>query len=284
MSERPMTFEEVRVTPPMAKRWLERNESNRKVSRARVNAYARDMAAGHWARSPHGIVFNENGDLLDGQHRLHAIVAANVAIRMLVVRGADHDVRLVIDRGRVRSMADALTMAGEKNAHLKASIVRWLRILDGAEGTGDVPTTAGGMETIEKYSPEFAWLDAQTPERGVTKRAPIVAAVLWSRSIAPAVVDAFYDRASDGIGVVSGSGAHALRSHIVRMLIGRARNSARDLVLRTCNCIEADIAGRPVGKLFASAVGYLALCERKGAKPGVLGEHVSKRSATGDDE
>lgn len=76
------------ITPVMAEEYLRHNDHNprKSVIRRRVECYARDMAAGQWFLNCEPIVFDANGDLKNGQHRLLAIIKANVPVKMYVVR------------------------------------------------------------------------------------------------------------------------------------------------------------------------------------------------------
>jgi hypothetical protein len=105
------------VTPAMAKKWLENNFRNRPLVEDVVNAYARDMINGVWVPTHQGVAFNDKDEMIDGQHRLHAIVLANKTIRMMVtfglpskIEGAEMTTMDAVDRGRTRSVGDQLTI------------------------------------------------------------------------------------------------------------------------------------------------------------------------------
>jgi hypothetical protein len=66
------------------------------------------MHAGNWICSPDGIIIGKTGRLLQGQHRLMAIIKSGVTCKMIVWRGVDDDVFRVLDRGKTRSASDAL--------------------------------------------------------------------------------------------------------------------------------------------------------------------------------
>lgn len=101
----------------MARTWLEKNvPHNRGVRSQVVAAYARDMLAGKWYISGDPIRFDVNGKLIDGQHRLKAIIEADIPIKSFVVRDIPEEAFLVLDSGIKRTMGDELTFAGEKNA------------------------------------------------------------------------------------------------------------------------------------------------------------------------
>lgn len=85
-----MYGKEMVITPEIAKEMLERNTENfRKISWKRVDLYAADMKAGRWKSNAEAIAFGKNGKLQNGQHRLHAVIKANVPITMYVIYDVD---------------------------------------------------------------------------------------------------------------------------------------------------------------------------------------------------
>lgn len=113
-----------RVTPAVAQAWLELNLSNRNIRKDQVNRYARDMLAGNWAVTGEAIKFGQSGQLIDGQHRLLAIVKAGVTVDVFVVTGLPDTIQGVLDSGRARTAADTLRMGGYASSNLLAAIVR----------------------------------------------------------------------------------------------------------------------------------------------------------------
>jgi hypothetical protein len=96
------------VTPDQAAALLANNAGNRKLMKTTVSQLADDMRRGHWRLSHQGIAIARDGRLLDGQHRLSAIVEAGVAVQMVVFRNVDEASFAVMDRGRVRQLRDIL--------------------------------------------------------------------------------------------------------------------------------------------------------------------------------
>ena len=107
-----ITTEIALVTPAMASEWLAEKGPNRKLRKSVVGRYAVDMAAGCWRLTHQGICFDENGRLIDGQHRLAAIMAASVDVLMMVVRGVPASAQLDMDQIAKRSVSDALNLVG----------------------------------------------------------------------------------------------------------------------------------------------------------------------------
>lgn len=119
-----MTMQLMDVTPELAAHWLAGNTVNRNLRNRIVDMYARDMAAGDWRVTGESIKLSRDGRLLDGQHRLSAVIKSGCTIQMYVVSGLDDDAQKVMDSGVQRNAGDALTMAGVKNAATYASVAR----------------------------------------------------------------------------------------------------------------------------------------------------------------
>lgn len=101
------------ITPTIAKIWLEKNANNRPLRQGVVNAYAEDMLHNRWEVNAQPIVFGRAGELLDGQHRLNAIVKANVPVYMMVVNDAPSS--KLYDVGLRRSTPDILRFKDNNN-------------------------------------------------------------------------------------------------------------------------------------------------------------------------
>lgn len=62
------------ITPELAADLLSRNMKNRPVSQQRVRKYMAAMVAGKWLLNGEAIKISIDGRLIDGQHRLKAII------------------------------------------------------------------------------------------------------------------------------------------------------------------------------------------------------------------
>jgi hypothetical protein len=118
------TSEIVMVTPSMATLWLTLNTVNRHVRNNKVIQYAVDMLDGNWKLTGEAIKFSVTGRLLDGQHRLQAIVEADVAVPMFVVRGLPDDTQPYMDSGMARLASDNFHMTGEAHPSVLAGAAR----------------------------------------------------------------------------------------------------------------------------------------------------------------
>ncbi|MFG3287340.1 hypothetical protein ACGF3G_00760 [Streptomyces sp. NPDC048179] len=116
------------ITPAVAKDMLRRNTRNRNVRAARVNGWARIMTAGLWHNNGEAIKVAIDGTILDGQHRLHAVVKSGVTITTLVVSNLPPETQSTMDGGAKRNPGDVFTLRDEQNATMLGSVARkvWL--------------------------------------------------------------------------------------------------------------------------------------------------------------
>lgn len=107
-----MEISTILVTPDLAREWLDKhNTNNRPLQKGHVGFLANQMKAGKWMETGDSIKFGKNRELIDGQHRLMAIIRTGIPIPFLVVREVDDEAFEVIDTGRKRSAADVLMVA-----------------------------------------------------------------------------------------------------------------------------------------------------------------------------
>lgn len=107
-----MEIKTEKISPGVAEQYLAKNMRNRNISKKRVYAYSDDMKNGRWKLNPQPIVFSKSGELIDGQHRLEAIINSGCTIEMVVMRGAPDESRDIIDSGKPRSVSDVLSIDG----------------------------------------------------------------------------------------------------------------------------------------------------------------------------
>ena len=102
----------VNVTPELATQWLETQEGNRPIKQSVVEKYAMSMRDGEWAETGETIKFDIHEHLIDGQHRLFAVMEAELIIPFEVVWGLPTSARDRMDTGSIRSGSDVLGMHG----------------------------------------------------------------------------------------------------------------------------------------------------------------------------
>jgi hypothetical protein len=133
-TNKPMKTKLMIITPAIAKQWLEQsNTDNRRLRQTWVEQLARDMRRGVFVTTHQGIAFADDGTLLDGQHRLAAVVLSGKAIEMIVTTGLPKVCSLpgldlpmwdVIDKGGKRSDSDSLKRLGLSDPSTVAASIR----------------------------------------------------------------------------------------------------------------------------------------------------------------
>lgn len=126
-----MEFKKMLITPSIAKQFLEGNVSNRMVNHHVVNQYSADMTKGQWKIDTGEVIkISKSNIILDGQHRLLAIVKSNVPIYFHVAFDVEDSVFDVLDTGKIRNTTDIFKINGiQKNTLLPSIIMQYNHIL-----------------------------------------------------------------------------------------------------------------------------------------------------------
>lgn len=111
------------ITPAKAREYLKTSKGNRPISKVFVKSYADTMKKGKWLLNGMCIIFDSDGHLQDGHHRLHAVIEAGIPVRFDVTRGVDPQSFTTYDCGRHRTVGQLLAMQDVKHYNLVASIV-----------------------------------------------------------------------------------------------------------------------------------------------------------------
>lgn len=135
------------IWPEDAKAYLEHNHpKNRKISKSKVLQYVNDMENDRWADTPFPIIFTKDGVLLNGQHRLTAVVEVGSPCVFEVRIVPDDSILEYLDNGKSRTVTDYIATK-EKN------IVSAVSTFAYAATYGDLTISAafqGKMKNIKK--------------------------------------------------------------------------------------------------------------------------------------
>lgn len=124
---RRMRFTEtIMVTPGLAVAMLGYHVINRPIRSSHVRLHIQRLERGEFILTHQGIAFANNDALTDGRHRLTAIRDSGVAAKLQVTFGCDPEEFRAIDQPRTRTAGDMLSILGEQNTILRASIARLL--------------------------------------------------------------------------------------------------------------------------------------------------------------
>lgn len=106
-----MKIERTFISPSIAKKMLEKNTNNRHVKLELVRRYKTDMLEGRWMEDTGELIkMGKSGIVLDGQHRLIALVEANKGFYFHVGSQIDDAVMPMLDTGATRTASDVYSM------------------------------------------------------------------------------------------------------------------------------------------------------------------------------
>lgn len=143
------------VTPELAQHWLKQcNVINfRSINKDRVKKYAEEMLRDCWDENGVPIIFNDDQQLLDGQHRLAAVVKSGKTIKMLVVSGVQSGCK-TIDRGMGRTIGQWCKSEGILHGKSVASIARLVGLYDSDKWASSSAKDGWGDSEVFAYIEE----------------------------------------------------------------------------------------------------------------------------------
>jgi len=173
----PFTLGFVDVTPELAEQLLAQNITNRNVRLSNLKLIVTDIEDGEFQLTHQGIAINSLGQLVDGQHRLLAIIKTGKTLRMALFRynSPVTPLGLNIDRSAKRTASD-IHQLDRKVAETAATLAVIMK-------SGNTPTVHETKQTYDLFSPMiFKILEACKTTRkyrsSSSTRAGIVAAMV----------------------------------------------------------------------------------------------------------
>lgn len=233
-----------KISPKKAGEMLKGNTHNRNINGHHVDRLAAAMLSGEWKLNGDAIRFN-GSNLIDGQHRLQAIIKSGKTIQTLVIYDLPEDVFDTIDIGKVRSGANTLEAAGEKNSTTVACALRMLKaILTGNPDSKDKVTNVEIMQGLGQHP------DIRRSAQVVMSKQ--VARVLGRVSILTALhylfakkdsmlADLFVAALDDGSGLMSNDPIYHLRQKLLQNKLSPAKLSngrIAHLIVKSWNSVR----------------------------------------------
>lgn len=253
------------VTPALAQEWLDNdNNRNRVLNAGAIARYARDMANGDWQFNSEPIIRND-GALLDGQHRLHAVVRSGRTTRFAIHEGVDHAAFTTIDTGVKRGPGASLHIAGANNPTLTAAALNYFHHLTqygevrGVNYDASRPTLHRLSEDLGEARIQNALSYGQRMYKYTGVVPALTTALHLYLSFSPSSggnsvkVDAFFEALITGAGLPVGNPIHELRNYLIGRNFGRGRPGTRQPVAVTVSAWNHLRRGYNVSRLTYSA-------------------------------
>lgn len=256
------------ISPNKATELLSTVGPNRKVSMHHVRALAGAMERGEWIPEVSEIVIDKNGELIDGQHRLHAIILHGKPVRMRVVTGVNPDFKYVIDTGKVRRFHHILQMNEEKNATTLASATRLLWLY--SNGSSENPLSTEGA--LKATNPQLLGMLGANPGLRVSTDFgrqfqsklggiyPVSLVAFFHYLFSHIDQDGanwFFERLADGTGLNPGDAVYKLRQTMIQASKRDhgARMSRTMQMALTIKAWNAQMAGESISTLRWRTIG-----------------------------
>lgn len=104
----------------------ERRNTNRSIRLFQLNKIKRALEKRRWEINGETIIFDADGRLIEGQHRIKGVLETGVPLWSLVVVGIDRERFKTMGQGAKRTAGDILGIRGVKNSRSLAAALRWV--------------------------------------------------------------------------------------------------------------------------------------------------------------
>lgn len=123
-----MSRERILLTPSLAKELLSHNYvGNRRTRPSIIAKYAIEIKEGRWNSEVSNIqdplMISKDGELLNGQHRCHAVIEADTPIYIYVEKDVDVNIFKYLDDGEKRAAADYISLPNANGIACLAKII-----------------------------------------------------------------------------------------------------------------------------------------------------------------
>lgn len=213
------------ITVKRATELLARNTNNRPINQANLQILMHDMQRENFAITGESVKISVTGNLLDGQHRLQAVVQTGIPLKTWVMTGLDDNAFKYIDTGKMRSAADVLALGGFTNSNQIAAVGRFIMVFkqgkyyDTAQsGKRQKLTNKDIMDFIEKK--HKAIVDSvfvgYNPKNKLLPGSIMGGLHFIFKGIDEDQADDFCHRLAEGDNLTKGSPIYLLREHFIR--------------------------------------------------------------------
>jgi len=154
-----MKIQTITLTPSKASELLKKNTNNRNVKKQRIVLYVNDILNNNWKLNGESIKVSRNGVILDGQHRLIAVIKANKAIETVLITDLEQDVLPTIDTGASRTGGDVLNLHGITNSNSIAGGINKFYALLSGKGSLNQRRVSTNSATLLEYNSKPDYYD-----------------------------------------------------------------------------------------------------------------------------
>lgn len=239
------------VTPGQAKAWLDAMPIQRRLRAAQVEKIARAIRQGRWKLTANGIAFDRAGVVMDGQHRLSAIIAADRPVSIRVTFGVERSAFLATDSSSSpKTVDDALRHDGVPAglSTIAAQMVRMLYRTDRGFSAFQNVLQPDNEEAITSFYEHDGIMDAARLAQRVKGIVPSLGVfgfyILQASKIDTTKAVRFAEQVGSGINLQAGSPALLLRNTFMEDRMKRVRRDSPDQAIMIATAINAHLRGK----------------------------------------
>jgi hypothetical protein len=214
----------ITITPQTAVEMLNQNQNNRPISETQVSHLTRAIKEGDWKVNGDMVRISKTGKVIDGQHRLLAVIRSKMAIDSWMIEGLDDDVFDTIDIGKKRSVADTLSCRGEKNTTSLASALKLTaRYFAGKVEASMVFSTTDIEKELEKHPEMRDCIFSSSILKGLISPSVLNTCNYLFQKKCKTLARLFFERLISGEDLKKGDPVHALRERLVQNAGSKAK-------------------------------------------------------------
>ncbi len=238
------------VTPQQAQAWLDAMPSQRRVRQNKIRSLTRQVMEGRWKLTPHGLVFDRDGMLIDGQHRCTVIAQTGRALAMRVTFNAPSETFLVLDGVcSPKTIDDALHHEGLAKgiAVLAAGPVRMVFREERGSSIWDSilhPSNEEAVETYRRHPGIALAAELAARVRLAPSRSNLGYFLYRGLEVDETIIRLFVDGLVTGEQLRAGDPALLLRNTWVQERAGRVARTASDDGIRIATAINSALRGK----------------------------------------
>jgi len=234
------------ITPAIAKDMLKRNFGNRRLNLRNVGFLCKEMKIGNWKFDGQPLRFTASHQLLDGQHRLEALIEADMSLEFLVITGVNPDAFTVMDTGKNRNSSDIFSIEGIENYSNVAAATRMICMTQNGKhadtygaykpSNTDLLDFYSENKSISKYVENADFLYRSFNR--VISTSHIAAYGFLMAELNVQESEEFWKKVCTGVGIDEGCPTGALRSKLIadKMSLKKIpRNDKKGLIFKAWN-------------------------------------------------
>lgn len=238
------------ITPKVAAEYLRTNNMNRPLQVGAVETYAKAMQRNEWMLNGEAIQFDTEGNLVNGQHRLNAVVLSGRSVPFLVVRGVEKECFKTFDGGKKRTASDVLSIKGEQNtANLASGARAYIIYVDGPSRNSRA-ISASLIEKVVSEHPDLRHWTRRYASGSKSALRRMTSSLIGFLTIASErhgieKIDLFVDKLESGANLAEDDPAFVLRERLLNQT-GSKRLSKQTADAYIVKAINAYLTKKPI--------------------------------------